>query len=102
MNNYPENNKIFVIEKSTAKDSNINNNYFGTTNTTIIVDDETGKFPIPNKFINMDSVTPKPSEPSNPVTPDTPVTPNNPETNTTKPTTNNNNTQTTDISKDKY
>lgn len=91
VNNYPENNKIFVIEKSTAKDSNINNNYFGTTNTTIIVDDETGKFPIPNKFINMDSVTPKPNEPSNPVTP------NNPETNTTKPTTNNNNTQTTDI-----
>lgn len=91
VNNYPENNKIFVIEKSTAKDSNINNNYFGTTNTTIIVDDETGKFPIPNKFINMGPVTPKPSEPSNPITP------NNPETNTTKPTTNNNNTQTTDI-----
>ena len=84
-------NKTFEIEKSTAKDSNINNNYFGTTNTTIIVDDETGKFPIPNKFINMDPVTPKPNEPSNPVTP------NNPETNTTKPTTNNNNTQTTDI-----
>lgn len=31
MDNYAKNNKIFVIEHSTAKDSNIDGNDFGTT-----------------------------------------------------------------------
>ena len=46
MDNYAKNNKIFVIEHSTAKDSNIDRNDFGTTNTTIIVDDK----PAPSKY----------------------------------------------------
>ncbi len=90
--NYPLNDKIFVIRHTTAKNSDINNNYFGTTNTTKIVEDGTGNFQIPTKFLNPD-----------PVNPDAPVTPNtndttnpvNPNTNTTKPTTNNNNTNPT-------
>lgn len=51
MDNYAKNNKIFVIEQSTAKDSNIDGNDFGTTNTTIIVDDKTGTFQIPTKSV---------------------------------------------------
>ena len=84
MDNYAKNNKIFVIEHSTAKDSNIDRNDFGTTNTTIIVDDKTGTFQIPTKFISINLITPNP-KPTNPVTPNTPA---NPETNTTKPVTN--------------
>ena len=83
MDNYAKNNKIFVIEQSTAKDSNIDGNDFGTTNTTIIVDDKTGTFQIPTKFISI-----------NPITPNTPA---NPETNTTKPATNSSNNHTDNI-----
>ena len=91
--NYPANEKIFVIDQSTAKDSDINNNYFATTNTTIIVDDETGNFPIPSKFINIKPntpVDPTPDTPVNPTNPDTPVNPNTPDTpvNPTNPNTN--------------
>ena len=106
MDNYAKNNKIFVIEQSTAKDSNIDGNDFGTTNTTIIVDDKTGTFQIPTKFININPITPNP-KPTKPVTPNTPnpkptkpVTPNtpaNPETNTTKPATNSSNNHTDNI-----
>lgn len=71
MDNYAKNNKIFVIEQSTAKDSNIDGNDFGTTNTTIIVDDKTGTFQIPTKFISINPITPNP-KPTNPVTPNTP------------------------------
>lgn len=91
--NYPLNEKIFVIEQTTAKNSDINDNYFGTTNTTEIVEDESGNFQIPTKF--LDPVTPDtpitPDEPSNTTNPDTPITPNEP-SNTTKPSNNNNNT----------
>lgn len=64
----------FVIEQSTAKDSNIDVNDFGTTNTTIIVDDKTGTFQIPTKFISINPITPNP-KPTNPVTPNTPANP---------------------------
>ena len=84
MDNYAKNNKIFVIEHSTAKDANIDRTDFGTTNTTIIVDDKTGTFQIPPTFISINPITPNP-KPTNPVTPNTPA---NPETNTTKPVTN--------------
>ncbi len=83
VDNYPEDGKIFVIDQSTAKDSDINNNYFGTTNTTTIVDDETGNFPIPTKFINKNPdtpVDPTPDTPVNPNTPDTPANSTNPDT----------------------
>lgn len=93
VDNYAKNNKIFVIEQSTAKDSNIDGNDFGTTNTTIIVDDKTGTFPIPTKFISINPITPNP-KPTNPVTPNTPA---NPETNTTKPATNSSNNHTDNI-----
>ena len=93
MDNYTKNNKIFVIEQSTAKDSNIDGNDFGTTNTTIIVDDKTGTFQIPTKFISINPITPNP-KPTNPVTPNTPA---NPETNTTKPATNGSNNHTDNI-----
>lgn len=93
MDNYAKNNKIFVIEQSTAKDSNIDGNDFGTTNTTIIVDDKTGTFQIPTKFISINPITPNP-KPTNPVTPNTPA---NPETNTTKPATNSSNNHTNNI-----
>lgn len=93
MDNYAKNNKIFVIEQSTAKDSNIDGNDFGTTNTTIIVDDKTGTFQIPTKFISINPITPNP-KPINPVTPNTPA---NPETNTTKPATNSSNNHTNNI-----
>ena len=93
MDNYAKNNKIFVIEQSTAKDSNIDGNDFGTTNTTIIVDDKTGTFQIPTKFISINPITPNP-KPTNPVTPNTPA---NPETNTTKPATNSSNNHTDNI-----
>lgn len=93
MDNYAKNNKIFVIEQSTAKDSNIDGNDFGTTNTTIIVDDKTGTFQIPTKFISINPITLNP-KPTNPVTPNTPA---NPETNTTKPATNSSNNHTDNI-----
>lgn len=93
MDNYAKNNKIFVIEQSTAKDSNIDGNDFGTTNTTIIVDDKTGTFQIPTKFISINPITPNPKL-TNPVTPNTPA---NPETNTTKPATNSSNNHTDNI-----
>jgi len=93
VDNYAKNNKIFVIEQSTAKDSNIDGNDFGTTNTTIIVDDKTGTFQIPTKFISINPITLNP-KPTNPVTPNTPA---NPETNTTKPATNSSNNHTDNI-----
>lgn len=74
-------------------DSNIDGNDFGTTNTTIIVDDKTDTFPIPTKFISINPITPNP-KPTNPVTPNTPA---NPETNTTKPATNSSNNHTDNI-----
>ena len=40
-------------------------------NTTIIVDDKTGTFQIPTKFISINPITPNP-KPTNPVTPNTP------------------------------
>ena len=76
MDNYAKNNKIFVIEQST-----------------IIVDDKTGTFQIPTKFISINPITPNP-KPTNPVTPNTPA---NPETNTTKPATNSSNNHTDNI-----
>ena len=62
-------------------------------NTTIIVDDKTGTFQIPTKFISINPITPNP-KPTNPVTPNTPA---NPETNTTKPATNSSNNHTDNI-----
>lgn len=92
MDNYAKNNKIFVIEQSTAKDSNIDGNvlnYQYNYNSWW----QNRHLPNTTKFISINPITPNP-KPTNPVTPNTPA---NPETNTTKPATNSSNNHTDNI-----
>ncbi|WP_299525806.1 hypothetical protein [uncultured Methanobrevibacter sp.] len=87
--NYIENNVIFYFERTTAKNSIIDNNYFKTNNISEIILDKSGLIKSP---------TGKPYNPNpTPTTPKHPTNENNTITNTTNPTNDmTNTTQTTE------
>ena len=88
--NYPLNDAIIQIEHTTAKNSNINNNYWGsnTPDFNTIIKDDSGLLPTPTTWITEDNPSPvnpdsgnttNPDNPDTPINPDNPINPSNPD-----------------------
>ena len=79
--NYPLNDAIIQIEHTTAKNSNINNNYWGsnTPDFNTIIKDDSGLLPTPTTWITEDNPSPVNPDSGNTTNPDNPDTPSNPD-----------------------